>query len=286
MNKDLRKILASKVIAIGALGGSGTRAVAQILIDAGIYLGDDLNESYDNLIFTRLFKNPTWYKKASQSEVGERLELFRKYMEIGKLSGEESKMLFRAAAENPTFKSNYWFYAKLKSKKFIAKKNRATWGWKEPNTQIFLDEINTAFPTFRYVHVLRHGLDMAFSGNIQQLTNWGYKYDILLNGTESENDLAVKQLDFWISATREVMKKSKKLNDRFYLLKYASLYKNPKMEIDGLFEFLRLDIDPALKQKLCKIPQKPPTSYRFRKFDLDIFRNDQIEFVKEMGFEL
>ena len=46
------------VIAIGALGGSGTRAIAQVLMDAGIYLGDSLNNANDNKLFTRLFKNP------------------------------------------------------------------------------------------------------------------------------------------------------------------------------------------------------------------------------------
>ena len=50
------------MIAIGALGGSGTRAVAQVFLEAGIYMGDDLNRANDNLIFTRLFKDPNWYK--------------------------------------------------------------------------------------------------------------------------------------------------------------------------------------------------------------------------------
>lgn len=44
------------VIAIGALGGSGTRICAQILIELGVFMGHDLNNANDNLLFTRLFK--------------------------------------------------------------------------------------------------------------------------------------------------------------------------------------------------------------------------------------
>lgn len=43
-------------IAVGGVGGSGTRVVAQILSTAGIYMGDDLNIAHDNLWFTLLFK--------------------------------------------------------------------------------------------------------------------------------------------------------------------------------------------------------------------------------------
>ncbi len=94
----------NKIIAIGALGGSGTRAVAQILIDVGVYLGDDLNVSNDNLLFTRLFKDPKWYKNASINDVRIRLEIFRKYMENEALKSNERRKLFRAAKENPTYK--------------------------------------------------------------------------------------------------------------------------------------------------------------------------------------
>ena len=44
--------------AIGGLGGSGTRVVAQILRDVGIFMGTDLNGANDNLWFTLLFKRP------------------------------------------------------------------------------------------------------------------------------------------------------------------------------------------------------------------------------------
>ena len=43
-------------VAVGGVGGSGTRLIAQVLLELGYYLGGDLNESLDNLWFTLLFK--------------------------------------------------------------------------------------------------------------------------------------------------------------------------------------------------------------------------------------
>lgn len=59
----------------------------------------------------------------------------------------------------------------------------------------------------KYIHVLRHGLDMAFSNNIQQLKNWGLKFNIKLSGEETESQIAVKQLDYWIESTKDIIQK-------------------------------------------------------------------------------
>ncbi len=43
-------------VVIGGVGGSGTRLIAQILKDLGYFMGNDLNEANDNLLFPLLFK--------------------------------------------------------------------------------------------------------------------------------------------------------------------------------------------------------------------------------------
>ena len=49
-------------VAIGGVGGSGTRVVAEVLKCLGFYLGSLLNSSLDNLWFTLLFKRPDWFQ--------------------------------------------------------------------------------------------------------------------------------------------------------------------------------------------------------------------------------
>ena len=63
-------------IAVGGLGGSGTRVLAEILLNSGIYLGSELNIFHDNLLFTRFFKNPEWNKKSSLDEKKSRFRSF------------------------------------------------------------------------------------------------------------------------------------------------------------------------------------------------------------------
>ena len=133
-----------KIVAIGALGGSGTRVVAQIS-DLGVDIGDNLNYPNDNLIFTALFRAPQWYKNTSQNDIRKRFILFDKWMNRKRLTTAEKYLLLKSSLTNKATQRNYKYYYKLFFRN--PKKNRMLnhWGWKEPNTQLYLDEINDFF---------------------------------------------------------------------------------------------------------------------------------------------
>jgi len=268
------------MIAVGALGGSGTRAIAEVLIQSGIYMGDDLNDPNDNLIFTRLFKNPEWYRKSSDSQKQKRMSLFENYMKFNKLTLQELKELYLAAKSNPTFHSDTKFYIRSAKKLFSKGKDSTKWGWKEPNTQIYMNELLDFFDELKYIHVLRNGLDMAFSNNKQQLNNWGWKYNILLNGQESDNELAIKQLNYWIESTKDILEKSKKYKNRFLLINHTDFCNNPKTEIDKLCEFAGINLSIGEKEILYRIPKNTGSNNRYKNKDLSIFESEKIEFVK------
>ena len=275
-----------KIISIGALGGSGTRAIAQVLIQAGIFLGDDLNRANDNLFFTRLLKNPEWYRKASLDEKNERLLSFKKYMESGKLTLKDLIVFYKSGYTNPTHSSGLKFYLNVFKLLFSKEISRDIWGWKEPNTQIYVNEIFNLFPNLKYIHVLRNGLDMAFSNNKQQLNNWGWKYQIYLNGNESENELAVKQLDYWIESTKDAIANSKGFENRFLMVKHSEFCQNPQQEIDRILQFCEINISSDKLKELYEIPSNPSSANRYKNYNLNIFSHEQIQFVKEMGFEI
>ena len=176
------------VIAIGALGGSGTRAVAEILIKSGIYLGDNLNGPNDNLLFTSLFKNPIWYEKATKEEKMKRIGLFQKYMTNVCLTMRDKAAILKASYTNTNYNSRLKFNLNLLFRINRSKKQQnMLWGWKEPNTYISLPELATVFPDLKYIHVIRNGLDMAFSKNVQQLFNWGRNFSIEVNGSRQKH---------------------------------------------------------------------------------------------------
>jgi RNase adaptor protein for sRNA GlmZ degradation len=63
MTNMKNKLNSKSPVVVGGVGGSGTRLIADILMELGYYIGSDLNKSLDNLAVTLLFKRPRWYKK-------------------------------------------------------------------------------------------------------------------------------------------------------------------------------------------------------------------------------
>lgn len=275
-----------KVIAIGALGGSGTRAVAKIFSQASIYLGDDLNAYLDNLIFTRLFKDPSWKSTATDSDINLRLGAFEEYMQTGYLSKVNARVLIQAARSNSFYNTRWNFYWHIFQKRLTKPSERKIWAWKEPNAQIYITELLDYFPKLKYIHVLRHGLDMAYSDNNQQLKNWGHLFNINLNGQESKVVLAQLQLKYWIESTRIAIQKMNSSKERCLIVNHSDLCNEPQKQVDKILDFAEMDISASNRSKLYDIPQKPQSTNRFKKQDLSIFSSNQLEFVKEMGFTI
>src|SRR5690606_33373890 len=129
-------------------------------------MGTDLNHANDNLLFTRLFKNPRWLETSDSEDIYKRLNIFQKCMTGMILSDLEKQEIIHASNTNPTFRSELNY---LTEAKFIQSRDdhfmREIWGWKEPNTQIYIEYIANFFPNLKYIQVIRHGLYMAFSSN-------------------------------------------------------------------------------------------------------------------------
>ncbi len=278
----MKSAYSDSVIAIGALGGSGTRAVAQMMINAGVYMGEPLNFANDNLFFTCLFKDKTWWKNASSQDFENRLVDFETYMRTGKLSAKKLEQYEHIPWD---IKNEYppHLFPKLREAKKLSKP-RNTWGWKEPNTHIFLEQFATFFPNFRYIHVVRNGLDMAFSKNKKQLFNWGHRYGIEASASDSAETLAQKQLDYWIKSTEDVVVKGNKLlPGNFLLIKYEEICQNPEVEVARILDFIDYKGTKTVAE-LSKIFSLSSEHGRHRRYDLDIFSKEQLEAVKKRGY--
>jgi len=278
----------NNVFAIGALGGSGTRAVAEVLIKAGIYLGADLNNANDNLVFTRLFKQPDWFNKATEEDIFRRLRIFEKYMLQQKLTRNEIAEYFQATKSNSVFRTSPIHYLLFFIKNIITKTNeRKAWGWKEPNSMIYIESIAKYFNSIKYIHVIRNGLDMAFSNNKQQLENWGQRFGIEYNkNSDNSTTLTIKQLDYWCRANTMAIDYSKKfLKGKFFLLNHTAFCKNPGTEVPLLLNFLNIKVEKELMEELIKIPKIPATIDRYKDKDLTIFPGELLEKVRKLESE-
>src|SRR5512139_426255 len=94
--------MSDEPVAIGGLGGSGTRVVAAILQEAGVDIGPHLNRSLDNLFFSNLLKDPQWFATADDDQIESRLRLFGRC--TGGLPPERRDLwdYWRAARRNAT----------------------------------------------------------------------------------------------------------------------------------------------------------------------------------------
>ena len=215
-------------IVIGGIGGSGTRVIADILMHAGIYLGSNLNQSLDNLLFTVLLKRIELFEKKEKErrlDINAGLDIFTRTMtDISEWSKNEktevdsyisniSKEVDTSVNIVKLFNDSQELIKNIISPKNMDANNFVGWGWKEPNSHIFLNYLIRFFSDMKYIHVTRHGLDMAYSKNQNQVRIWGSQYGIEKNG--EAHDPAVS-FQYWSKANLRAINSAKELlPDRF-----------------------------------------------------------------------
>ena len=163
-------------IAIGGVGGSGTRLVARLVAALGVDTGEDLNPAHDNLWYTLLFKHADVATLAPEAFAA-RARIFVATMTGARaLDPDAVSLLCALAAETHPQHDREWLQDRALSMFMAAAAPRPRpprWGWKEPNTHVALPQWRRVLPRLRYIHVVRNGLDMAFSSNLNQLDLWG-----------------------------------------------------------------------------------------------------------------
>jgi hypothetical protein len=275
-------------IVIGALGGSGTRVPAQALIDCGAHLGVELNRARDNLIFTALFKRPRWRSRASDARIHRQLDTFVRYMrgkrygpaDYARLAGsvidhepaldlrQSARRVSRAVANRPG----------------PAVADAPVWGWKEPNSHVFLPQLIDHFPGLRYVHMVRHGLDMAYTRNRTQLEVWGPRFGIPVPRDEAAQ--AGAQLDLWIATTRRALRLGERLGERFLLLRYEDLCRQPEQWLRRLLHLAGLEVGQDALARMATAVEMPDSVGRWRALGAERFSSEQLRAVESLGFDV
>jgi hypothetical protein len=293
-------------VVIGGVGGSGTRVVAQIVSEMGFYIGNDLNNALDNLSFSFLMKRPRWFTRNLRKSdvVLKGLDTFVKtQLYPGQYRINDYLYFLGAMSEwlqnagryriNKGHMGNYEWWkngVKWAWKRFIHlladREGRdfssfAGWGWKEPHSHIYLEYINELFPDFRYIHIIRHGLDMAFSKQREGVFLWGHLFGIT---PPSKDDLPQKMLQFWYAANKKIISWGEKtMKERFYLLYFEQFCMNPETELLRLSRFLGFSCPEETIRALAEIPELPSSSGRYRE-RAGIFTDRDKQMVEELGF--
>lgn len=286
----------SKPIVIGGVGGSGTRVVATILKKIGVYIGYDLDQAMDNLLFLLLFKRPKWFNNLHNEKetifIG--LNIFSKAIFHQKVfSFAEIRFLLHAVFEIAFFGHNFhgdgrgvWPLVrawKIFNRSYAPPPKLMEWGWKEPNTHIYINYLNEYYKNMKYIHVIRHGLDMAFSKNQQQLYNWGTFFGISL--PTSPNDEPNESLKYWLRANRRIYEIGRKLGEKkFSVINFEKLCSSPKQEINKIISFLNIKPHINDLETSYSIPKKTESMGRYKNYELDQFDKKDLDELNQFGY--
>ena len=276
-------------VAIGGIGGSGTRLIAELLLHLGFYLGSDLNESNDNLWFTLLFKRIDLVSSDPPPSVSvdfaECLDVFARAMTGGAgLTLEQEQRVRALAREGRPQHTPLWLAercASLLSALGTGRPVPARWGWKEPNTHVVLDRLQVALPAMRYVHVVRNGLDMAHSQNQNQPRFWGRLFVHALPWEPGPR----YSLRYWRVMHERVLRLGGAMGDRFLMLDYDDFCRNAPAGVERLVAFLRVDPSPAEQRALHALVRPPATIGRFKRHGLGVFDPADVEYVRSLGYD-
>lgn len=279
-----RRPLQPHVVAIGGVGGSGTRLGAALLQLLGYYIGGDLNETLDNLWFTLLFERRSILMECEPNFRDLSDLFFLRMAGATKFSPGQREYISRLAQEERLRHSREWLCRRAES--FLNGTNLRQagqpWGWKEPNTHIVIGPLLKLHRDLRYIHFTRHPLDMAFSPNQNQLENWG---PILLSRNVGKDPR--QSLSYWCAAHRRIHAVMQQWPQRTMIVDFDALCADPQKQSALVAGFLNVAMPDDLQDRFgCLIDHSRWSRSRRKSVDLTQFVPDDMNYVRELGYAI
>lgn len=246
----MKKYFDSDPVVIGGVGGSGTRIIAEILKQSGVFMGSLLNAANDNMQLAGKFP----YMR----------DIIQNKNPINKNAIYKILIQFEIQMSHDFHKNN---------------EKHIRWGWKIPGNYFILKYLKTQYQDMKYIHIIRNGFDMAFSKNQNQLFNWGAYYGI----DKDKQPIPKAAFRFWYAANKTAIAEGKELlKDNFLLIKFEELCLNPEKVISRILDFI--NFEKSNLNELLKLVEPPNTINRHKKHDLTIFDKDDFSKVVEFDY--
>lgn len=198
---------------IAAVGGSGTRVLAAIVRQSGMWIGTNLNGPLDALDLADYCTRwiPTYAGAA------------------GPLS--------------PTIMHRMRQDLSDVVEKHLADLNddNAPWGWKNSGSLHLLRLVHDAFPNARFVHMVRDGRDMAYSPNQYQVRRYG---DLLLTPEERRWSQPLRSIVVWSRLNLMAADYADQhLPNQYLLVRFEDLCTSPVPTVQRILDFCGLNGD-------------------------------------------
>ena len=265
---------------IGGVGGSGTRLFAESFMAAGLRTMRDLNEPSDAMACALLFKRPSVFQDMEAVEPFQRLwRILESGIHGGQpLSKEDCLLLKKLAIEPRHAHPLGWLKKRARRLRGEAKgrPNSERWFIKEPNLHWVAPSALEYRPNLRFVMAVRHGIDMAFSRNQQQVGVWGPT-------VLKERDLQItpnSSLQYWCFVHRRIADLKARFPDRVLIVSFDQLCSNPALVFPRIFEFSNIDPTDQLIQRASSGVKAPSSIGRHLNEDLSVFDPNDMAFVE------
>lgn len=260
---------------------------------SGVFIGTDLNPSLDNLWFTLLFRRPEWRRRHAESggaAIRRGLGIFAAAMggklrpSVGTLRFLGEAVATRARSGEPHLSG--WRWSLRRALHMLASKgpdsSAHAWGWKAPITHVYLPTAIEHFPEMRYVHVIRHGLDMAYSQNQAQANMWAGTLE--RDADYAQGSPLQLSLRYWYVANRRAIREGQRLGSRFLLVNFDELCRDPATGVERLLAFVDPSSRTAQVDELAALVEPPDSIGRYRELGTRAFSDRDLERVRELGF--
>ena len=282
-------------IIIFGTGGSGTRVVAEIIREAGCFLGSNLNKALDNQDFGFLLAGRVdWMTNKfpfKGNEAESYISLFYKVFFQQSINPNEFLVLLKIAREYISGRSKKSFRRRpireraIRGMRLLRSiilppqqdlKSNPQWGFKSPEAIYFLNPFIRFFQDVKFIHVLRDGRDMVLSKNKSRL-------QYLEIFPVVSNNLVEVIFQNWclVNKWAEDLCKSKVSEKQYLQIKYEEICNHPRKSVDKILAFTGLDV--AKVERLYNIPKPNPSIQRWKKHR-DRFARLDNSILKHFGY--
>jgi sulfotransferase family protein len=211
--------LALPPVVVAAVGGSGTRALVQVLRRAGWFMGNRVDSRNEDSLpmawfLTKWLRNLKDFPDVDSHTLAAARRDFERMLNI-----------HRRGIPSPD----------------------TLWGWKNPRSMWLLPFLAERFPKMRFIHMIRDARDMMLSENRYFLRQHGHW---ILGPDWWRNPLAA-QLELWrMGNKRAIAFGQQYLGDRYHMLRYEDLCQKPAETVTRLLEFLKapeMNVEPLIE---------------------------------------
>lgn len=159
------------------------------------------------------------------------------------------------------------------------------WGWKEPNSHLFLPHLQRHFgDRLRYVHVIRHGVYMAYSKNHSQAMRWGPQFGLT---SHEPSPTPADLLDYWIASNELAIARGRAMPEgSFFIINHDDLCAEPREGVTRFVEFLGFTPPPEEMERLIALPERPKSHGLSMSEMREQFGDERLARVSEFGFRL